>query len=58
MKKLVCIRGYDGRINEGEICRYSVNRLTGKITVRSDNGWKVTYPTWDRLSQNFKELEL
>lgn len=58
VKRALCIVGFGTIFIPGEKYRYSVQRTSGRITVRNSEGYKVEYPNKELMKRNFEIVEL
>ena len=58
VKRALCIVGFGSIFIPGEKYRYSVQRTSGRVTVRNSEGYKVEYPNKELMKRNFEIVEL
>lgn len=56
IKKAKCIVGFNGFFEEGKIYKYTVERSSGRITVKNENGGKIEYPSMQLMERNFEVI--
>ena len=57
-KMAKCVIGYAGFFEEGELYKFAVNKVSGRIIVKNDNGMRVEYPNETLMLRNFEIVEI